>query len=282
MPGPKDAGAPGNSLFNLFIRDAFGERDFKMKKIICLMAACLGLMIILPACVTAPPETGPDALMHKLGFRQFQGEWTAPEELNGFRLDEKGVPADFHSQPAPIGLCMTVALKYGASEADIDKIKKGFHRFSELIWRNTFGNMHIKKVVLINNNAGPGYITLARLKKEEGGHAWFGGVITVGVNLLDIGGDKNPDIGLRVFGAGILHEFNHSMFRLPDEYPYQGQPDKPVKQCVMDPRSRQTGLCAECEAIILKKFTGFRFPPESERAGWSESRPVPEIYFMVK
>ncbi|MBI5778418.1 MAG: hypothetical protein HZA49_03060 [Planctomycetes bacterium] len=102
----------------------------------------------------------------------------------------------------------------------------------------------------------------------------------MGVNLLDIGG--RPDIGVRVFGAGILHEFNHSMFHLPDEYPYKSRSDKPLKKCVMDPRSRVTSLCADCENLILKRFAAFKFPAENERAGWADAHPAPEICFVIK
>jgi hypothetical protein len=249
-----------------------------MRKIFYLVL--LGAILALNACTSSPGISSEDIKMQKMGFRKWQGEWTAGEELNGFILDEKGVPNDFASQPAPIGLCMTVAVKYNATAEDIEKIKKGFARFSELIWQNTIGNMFIKKMMLLNNG-DKGYATLAKLAPEQGGLAYFGGLITVGVNLLDIGAGKT-DVGVRVFGAGILHEFNHSMFYLPDEYPYKGQPDKPLKKCVMDPRSRVTTLCPECQALILARFTGFKFPPGSEHADWAKSHPVPEIYFLVR
>lgn len=237
-------------------------------------------LLAIAACATDPKISSDDALMHQRGFQKFHGEWTATEELNGFALNEKGVPVDFASQAAPIGLCMTVAIKYNATPEDIGKIKAGFNRFSELIWQDTWGNMYIKKAVLVNNGDKE-YISLAKLAPEQGGHAYFGGLITVGVNLLDIGGGKS-DVGVRIFGAGILHEFNHSMFRLPDEYPYQGQPDKPVKKCVMDPRSRVTTLCPDCQNLILARFTGFKFPPESEQADWPKTHPVPGIYFAIR
>jgi hypothetical protein len=246
---------------------------------IILYPVLLGAILALNACSSGPVISPEDALMQKRGFQRFQGDWTAKEEINGFALNEKGVPMDFVSQPAPIGLCMTVAIKYQAGSEDIDKIKKGFLRFSELIWHNTWGNMHIKKVVLANNGDN-GYISLAKLDQEQGGHAYFGGLITVSSNLLNIGGKS--DVGVRVFGAGILHEFNHSMFRLPDEYPYKGQPDKPMKKCVMDPRSRVTELCADCDNLILSRFTGFKFPSESERTDWDRLHPAPEIYFVIK
>ena len=237
-------------------------------------------LLVLNACASAPQISPEDGLMQKRGFQRFQGQWMAAEEINGFTLNEKGVPMDFASQAAPIGLCMTVAINYQAMPEDIGKIKAGFARFSELVWHNTWGNMYIKKAVLINSS-DKGYITLAKLAKEQGGHAYFGGLITVGVNLLDIGGGKS-DIGVRVFGAGILHEFNHSMFHLPDEYPYKGKLDKPLKKCVMDPRSRLTKLCPDCEGLILKRFASFKFPDETVRAEWSNTHPVPEIYFLVK
>ena len=241
----------------------------------------LGALLAVNACASGPQISPEDALMQKQGFQKFQGEWTAPEELNGFTLNEKGVPVDFASQAAPIGLCMTVAVKYNATPEDLAKIKAGFTRFSELIWQDTWGNMYIKKAVLVNNGDKE-YISLAKLAPEQGGHAYFGGLITVGVNLLDIGGGKS-DIGVRVFGAGILHEFNHSMFRLPDEYPYKGQPDMPLKKCVMDPRSRVTTLCPDCQNLILAQFTGFKFPAAGEQqADWAKAHPVPSIYFVVR
>ena len=249
-----------------------------MKKI--LYPVLLGALLALNACSSGPAISPDDALMQKRGFQKFQDEWMAAEEINGFALDEKGVPGDFASQAAPIGLCMTVAIKYQAGPEDIDKIKKGFTRFSELIWNDTWGNMYIKKAALVNNG-DKGYISLAKLAREQGGHAYFGGLITVGVNLLDIGGGKS-DIGVRVFGAGILHEFNHSMFRLPDEYPYKGQPDKPMKKCVMDPRSRVTTLCPDCQKLILAHFTGFKFPTGSEPVDWAKAHPAPDIYFVIK
>jgi hypothetical protein len=250
-----------------------------MKKI--LYPVLFGAVIGLSACGSVPSDSPGKAPAQKPGLQESDEGRAEPEEMSGFLLDEKGVPRNFAGQPAPIGLCMTVAIKYQAAPEDIAKIKNGFNRFSELIWNNTWGNMYIKKVTL-KNNGDKGYITLAKLKKEEGGHAYFGGLITVGVNLLDIGGEKNPDIGVRIFGAGILHEFNHSMFYLPDEYPYKGQPDKPVKQCVMDPRSRVTGICADCEQIILKRFNSFRFPAGVDAADWQKAHPAPAIYFTIK
>ncbi|MBI4835151.1 MAG: hypothetical protein HY811_10125 [Planctomycetes bacterium] len=256
-----------------------------MKKV--MLPALLSGLIILNACQskpTAPGLTSEDYMMHAMqarGFQMIDGEWMADEELKGFKLDENGVPKIFYSQAAPVGLCMNAAIKYDATPEDIDKLKKGLQRFSQLIWNDTYGNMFIKKVILLNNG-DKAYLTLEKMAQNQGGHAYFGGLITVGVNLLDIGGDKSPDIGLRVFGAGILHEFNHSMFHLPDEYPYKGQPDKPVKKCVMDPRSRITPLCADCEVLILKRFPSFKFPAEAERAAWPKANPVPEIYFVIK
>ncbi|HLD36576.1 MAG TPA: hypothetical protein VJC37_07620 [Planctomycetota bacterium] len=245
-----------------------------------LYPVLFGAILVLNACGAGPQISPEDGLMQKRGFQKLEGQWTAAEEINGFVLNEKGVPMDFASQPAPVGLCMTVAINYQAAPEDINKIKAGFARFSELIWHNTWGNMYIKQSVLINNS-GTGYITLAKLAPEQGGHAYFGGLITVGVNLLDIGGGKS-DIGVRVFGAGLLHEFNHSMFQLPDEYPYKGKPDKPLKKCVMDPRNRLTTLCPDCENLILKRFTSFKFPGDPERADWGKSHLVPEIYFLVR
>jgi hypothetical protein len=254
-----------------------------MKKFMLL--PLLGGLLMLNACIsgdTAESVVSPEyTAMQKRGFQMVNREWMANEELNGFALDDKGIPKNFYSQAAPIGLCMTAAIKYNATPENIDKLKKGLQRFSQLIWNNTYGNMFIKKVILLNKS-DKAYLALEKMAQSEGGYAYFGGLITVGVNLLDIGGDKATEIGLKVFGAGILHEFNHSMFYLPDEYPYKGQTDKPVKKCVMDPRSRVTPLCADCEALILKRFPAFKFPAKGERADWLKTNPVPETYFVVK
>ncbi|MBI5778417.1 MAG: hypothetical protein HZA49_03055 [Planctomycetes bacterium] len=110
-----------------------------------LYPALLVAGLALNACSSGPQISPEDARMYELGFQKLQDEWAAPEEINGFILDEKGVPADFASQAAPIGLCMTAAIKYDAAPEDIEKIKKGFTRFSELIWHNTWGNMRVKK-----------------------------------------------------------------------------------------------------------------------------------------
>lgn len=244
-----------------------------MRKTLLLAFVCA--ILGFNACQSAPPANAA-----KPGFQLIDGLWVADEELKGLLLDERGVPKNIYAQPSPVGLCMTVPMKYKATNEDIQKVEKGFERFNDLVWHNTWGNMYVKKVILLDNS-DKGYITLEKLSDKKGGHAYFGGILTVGVNLLDIGGD-NKDIGVRVFGAGLLHEFNHSMFYFPDEYPYEGQPDMPIKKCVMDPRSRVTTLCPDCEKLSLQKFASFKFPAEAERAEWDKTHPAPGIMFLIK
>lgn len=219
-----------------------------------------------------------DAQMQARGFQKVQGEWMADEELKGFILDEKGVSNDYTQITPPVGLCLTAALNYQPTAEEMDKIKQSFQRFSLLVWNDTWGNMYIKKAVF-KTNGTPGYISLEKLAREQGGHAYFGGVFTVSTNLLNI---SNPEMGKRIMAAGILHEFGHSMFHLPDEYPYKGQPDMPVRKCVMDPRSHSTVLCADCEQRILARFKNFHFPAEEQRKDWDKAHPVPETYFVVR
>ncbi|MFA5794152.1 MAG: hypothetical protein WC980_03690 [Candidatus Brocadiia bacterium] len=253
-----------------------------MPRLTFIIVLLTGLMM-LTACQSGTPPIATaanteDTQMQARGFQKVQGEWMSNEEINGFILDENGVSSDYTQITPPVGLCLTAALNYQPMDEEIDKVKQSFHRFSLLVWNDTWGNMYIKKAVF-KTNATHGYISLEKLERGQGGHAYFGGVFTVSTNLLDIG---NPEMGKRILAAGILHEFGHSMFHLPDEYPYKGQPDMPVRKCVMDPRSHYTGLCIDCEQRILARFKNFSFPAEEQKNDWDKSHPAPETYFVVK
>jgi len=191
-------------------------------------------------------------------------------------LDEAGVPQGVTEIAGPIGLSMSAGLRYQPSPEELAKIEKAFQRFSTLVWNETWGDMYVKEVLILKAPA-TGYITLDRLPQKEGGYAYFNGPFVVSTNLLNL---MDPETGIRILAAGMLHEFNHSMFLLPDEYPYEGEPDLPVKMCVMDPRSRVTGLCPHCQGLILDRFKKFLFPAGIDPKDWAARNPAPATSFI--
>lgn len=202
---------------------------------------------------------------------------------SGPLLTKQGVKSDYTVMSSPVGLNIDVAIDYDADGDEIEKIKKGIQRFSMLLWNNTYGNMYVNTAHLTDKKQN-GYVNLRKMAQRQGGHARFGGVFTVNTALLNIGRNMNrPEVGLRVFAAGLLHEFNHSMFHLPDEYPY-AKKDKdivPKKNCVMDPRSRTTVLCEDCQGRLLKRFKNWKFPQAKQREKWTSSNKVPDVKFVV-
>ncbi|MFA5794099.1 MAG: hypothetical protein WC980_03420 [Candidatus Brocadiia bacterium] len=182
-------------------------------------------------------------------------------------LDAQGVHADYTQMASPVGLTMTGAVGYQADSETLTKINESMTQFSKLLWQATCGNIKLD-VVWLRNNSQDGYIHFEKLEKL-GGHAQFGGPFTVNTNLLDI--DKKmgkPGMGVKVLAAGIFHEFGHSMLRLQDEY-------NTDRVCIMHPQSRTVTFCVSCQKELLERFPLWRFPPESERAGWDEQHPVP-------
>ena len=140
---------------------------------------------------------------------------------------------------------MKMTVDYGADKETLNQLKQSIELFASLLWNNTGGNMHLKKVVLLNNSKR-GYVVFSRLPSGEGGHTNYDQPIVVSSNLLTVG---PPGMGYSIVGAGLLHEFGHSMFYLPDEYNQM-----PVKDCVMDPRSRKFDFCPDCKNKIAERF----------------------------
>lgn len=182
-------------------------------------------------------------------------------------LDAQGVHLDYARIQPPVKLEMSAAVGYQAEPETMARVEESISQFAQLLWQATYGNMQVANVRL-RNNSQDGYIHFEKLEKL-GGHAQFGGPFTVNTNLLDL--DKKTGkagMGVKVLGAGILHEFGHSMLRLKDEY-------GTTRKCIMHPQSRKTYFCASCRQELLERFPGWRFPPETEREKWAEQHPAP-------
>jgi DNA-directed RNA polymerase subunit RPC12/RpoP len=160
-------------------------------------------------------------------------------------LDEKGLKQKYTQLNPPVALSMRMVIDYEADKETIAQLKQSIEFFATILWNNTGGNMYLQKAVLANK-AKTGYVVFSRLPSGEGGHTNHDQAMVVSSNLLTVG---PPGMGYSIVGAGILHEFGHSMFYLPDEYKKE-----PVKECVMDPRSRKFDLCQDCKDLIAERF----------------------------
>jgi hypothetical protein len=238
------------------------------------------------------------------------------QEVSGQKeliLNENGVKDDYTKLSPPVGLVMKVAIDYEPPADEMNKIKKALERVSLLIWQETWGNMYLAKAI-IHKNTRDGYITLQKSPRDRPDTSgWFDGAFTVSTNLLNIAPAK-PEVGIRVMAAGLLHEFNHSMFHLPNEHPAnpsdsessrrkrdspdwaagqgclpsggrtcknrQGE-EMPKKKCIMDQRSRMTELCPDCENLIARRFTKWGFPVLEESTEWASKHPVPASEIVI-
>lgn len=199
----------------------------------------------------------------------------SPAPARTIELDSRGVPSWVVDVEAPIALSIAAAIKEPAGPEELAKIEKAFRRFSALLWKGTWGNMHVERV-LLRNGSTDGYVTLEKLPQKEGGYADFGGPFVVSTRLLDL---LDEETGIRILAAGMLHEFSHSFLELHDEYPYEGEPYRPVTMCVMDPRSRRSTFCPHCQGRILERFTKIRFPADADPESWAAEHPAPETSF---
>lgn len=173
------------------------------------------------------------------------GNFPHIRESKDAMLDEKGLRQKYTQLKPPVALSMKMAIDYEADKETVAQLKQSIEFFAMLLWNNTAGNMYLQKTVLINKGKN-GYVVFSRLPAGSGGHTNYDQAMVVSSNLLTIG---PPGMGYTIAGAGILHEFGHSMFYLPDEYKQE-----PIKECVMDPRSRKVDFCQDCKDKIAERF----------------------------
>ena len=193
---------------------------------------------------------------------------------DGSLLGPEGIKEDYKNMVPPVGVSLIAGVGYKADQETLDKIKQSLERFAQLLCSDTYGNMYLKKAI-VRNNSKESYIHFEKLAKL-GGHARFGGTFTVNTNLLDL--DKRTGqagMGIRVLGAGIMHEFGHSMLLLKDEYGTK-------RKCVMHPQSRTTTFCPSCHEELLSRFTNWKFPVQAKRADWLKKNNVPEPVIIIK